>query len=151
MSAAFALDFSGDPVPCDYPRCILEAFHDGQHKFPEPKPGLQFHYDRHCVVCGRPFTILGANGQEVFSTCGSPECVLHFASHGTANAPLLCRCPQRPYPHELSVHEKLRLESPGTYAVYGDESIRFASPGMCWPWSLKLSPRVEMSTERKFA
>jgi hypothetical protein len=139
MSAAFALDFSGDPVPCDYPRCILEAFHDGQHKFPEPKPGLQFHCDRHCVVCGRPFTILGANGQEVFSTCGSAECVLHFASHGNAAAPLLCRCPQREYPHELSIHFDLRTEA-------FSPKLRHS-----WPWSLKLSPRLEMSTERKFA
>ena len=139
MSAAFALDFSGDPVPCDYPGCTLDAFHEGEHRV-QPKPGIVLrHYDRHCVVCGCPFTIYGANGQEVFSTCGQPECVLHFARHGNSPLPVTCRCPQRDYPHELAIHFDLRSES-------FNPKFRFR-----WPWSLMLSSREEPSTERKTA
>jgi len=54
-------------------------------------------------------------------------------------APLVCRCPQRDYPHELSVHAALRSE---WWAR--DKRER-------WPWSLMLSPREEPSTERKQA
>ena len=65
-------------------------------------------------------------------------------------APLLCSCDQRPYPHELSVHAKLRSERPGIYSDFYDFAVQFAPPGMRWPWALKLSPREEPSTERKF-
>lgn len=54
-------------------------------------------------------------------------------------APLLCRCPQREYPHELSVHRKARFEKPGLREVYEDQQermVRFAPDGMRWPWSL---------------
>jgi len=51
MSAAFSLDYSGDPVPCDFKGCILEAWHDGEHQF-APKKQIEWSYDRHCVVCG---------------------------------------------------------------------------------------------------
>lgn len=54
-------------------------------------------------------------------------------------APLLCRCPQRPYPHELSVHRELRSE---WWAHKRD---------LAWPWSLMASLREEPSTERKVA
>jgi hypothetical protein len=54
-------------------------------------------------------------------------------------APLLCCCPQREHPHELSVHAELRRE---WYAH---------RENLCWPWSLMLSVRVEPSTERKAA
>jgi hypothetical protein len=54
-------------------------------------------------------------------------------------APLVCTCPQRPYPHELSVHAELRAE----WWPY-----RHAPK---WPWSLMLSVREEPSTERKVA
>lgn len=66
-------------------------------------------------------------------------------------APLLCSCDQRPYPHELSVHAKLRSERPGTYSDFYDSLVQFAPPEMRWPWSLKLSPREEPSTERHFS
>jgi len=64
-------------------------------------------------------------------------------------APLLCSCCQRPYPHELSVHAKLRSEHPGTYTDFYDLPVRFAESGARWPWSLKLSRREEPSTERQ--
>lgn len=54
-------------------------------------------------------------------------------------APLLCRCPQREYPHELSVHAELRSEW----------FAHRKSPR--WPWSLMASSREEPSTERKAA
>lgn len=54
-------------------------------------------------------------------------------------SPLLCTCPQRDFPHELSVHENLWREA------FNPELKKF------WPWSLMLSPRVELSTERKAA
>lgn len=43
-------------------------------------------------------------------------------------APLTCRCPQRPWPHELSVHRLLRYES--RYAISNE-------PVMKWPWTLR--------------
>ena len=54
-------------------------------------------------------------------------------------SPLLCRCPQREHPHELSVHRKARFEKPGLREVYEDQQervVRFAPDGMRWPWSL---------------
>ena len=54
-------------------------------------------------------------------------------------APLLCRCPQREYPHELSVHAELRSE----WFAHRKQ--------LCWPWSLMASSREEPSTERKAA
>lgn len=49
--------------------------------------------------------------------------------------PLLCFCAQREFPHELSVHWRLRVES------FNPDYRRM------WPWSLMLSDRVEPSTE----
>ena len=54
-------------------------------------------------------------------------------------APLLCRCPQREYPHELSIHALIRHE-------WWKRELR-----NCWPWSLMQSLREEPSTERKAA
>lgn len=51
-------------------------------------------------------------------------------------APLLCRCPQREYPHELSVHSLIRHE-------WWRKDLRNQ-----WPWSLMQSRREEPSTER---
>jgi len=48
-------------------------------------------------------------------------------------APLLCTCRQRWYPHELCVHNQLLRESWNPELKY------------CWPWSLLLSERVELS------
>lgn len=137
MSAAFSLDFSGPQVKCDFRGCVLDAWHDGDHQF-APKE-IQWTYDRHCVVCGVPFTVLGADKAMIFDTCGSRECLLHFSRHHGFEVPLMCRCPQRPYTHEISVHSELRGES-------YNPKLKF-----CWPWSLMLSPREEPSTERKVA
>src|SRR5580698_7752973 len=52
-------------------------------------------------------------------------------------APLLCRCPQRDYPHELSVHSLIRSE-------WWKKELRGS-----WPWSLMASVREEPSTERQ--
>ncbi len=46
----------------------------------------------------------------------------------TVEIPLTCRCPQRPYPHELSVHASLRTD----WAAYGN-----GKPKNSWPWSLR--------------
>lgn len=148
MSAAFALDFSGPPVPCGFPGCVLDAYHDGNHKAAEKAP-VKWSYDRHCIVCGVPFTVLGAEPKQVFDTCGSQECLLHYARHHSAAIPIVCSCAQHPYPHELSVHKKLGAEKPGVYLDYYDNAIRFTKPGMRWPWTLRFAPNMELSTERK--
>lgn len=138
MSAAFALDYSGDPVGCDYPKCILAAFHDGEHQF-APKKEIQWSYDRHCVVCGVPFTVMGADKAMIFDTCGSEACLLHYARRFGFEVPLVCRCPQRDYPHELAIHSLIRHE-------WWRKELREK-----WPWSLMASRREEPSTERSQA
>jgi predicted nucleic acid-binding Zn ribbon protein len=135
--SAFALDYSGDPVRCDFKGCILNAWHDGEHAFAAKE--IQWTYDRHCVVCGVPFTVIGADKAYPSDTCGSQECLLHFARRWTFTVSLMCRCPQRDYPHDLAIHSQLRQES------YNPKLK------MCWPWSLCLSMREEPSTERKAA
>lgn len=137
MSAAkqFRLAPTGPEVCCDFRGCILNAWHDGDHQF--AKKEIQWTYDRHCVVCGISFTILGADKSLPAPTCGSAECLLHYAHRYGFEVPVTCRCRQRPYPHELSIHALIRSE---WYAYRKSPS---------WPWSLMLSPRVEMSTERR--
>lgn len=60
----------------------------------------------------------------------------HYSELAT-EAPLLCTCLQRDFPHDLSVHDRL-----GRDTLF-DSRLKFA-----WPWSLRL---VELSTERKTA
>ncbi len=136
MSAAFSLDYSGDPVPCDFRGCILEAWHEGEHEFPAPKLVAR-RADFHCVVCGQPFDVYGAGGQQVFRTCGAAACVEHWARHHGWDVPVTCPCPQRDYPHELSVHALIRHE-------WWKKELRDK-----WPWSLMQSVREEPSTERR--
>lgn len=136
--SAFALDYSGDPVPCDFRGCILEAWHDGDHQLAKPKP-IEWTYDRHCVVCGVPFTVIGADKSLVVHTCGQEECLAHYARRFGFETPLLCRCPQREYPHELSIHSEIRSE----WWAH--------KQNLSWPWSLMASKREEPSTERKGA
>ena len=62
-----------------------------------------------------------------------------FGDHASYEAPLLCRCPQREYPHELSIHALIRYE-------WWKRELRNS-----WPWSLMASTREEPSTERKAA
>lgn len=142
MSAAFQLDFTGPQTRCDYPGCILESFHDGDHKRAEKTP-VAWTYDRHCVVCGVPFTVLGAEAKQIFDTCGSEACLLHYARHHVAPVPVQCTCAQRPYPHGVSVHKKIGHERVGVYCDYYDFAIRFAPEGMRWPWSLRFAPDME--------
>lgn len=129
-SAALQLDFSGPPVPCSYPGCVAEAYHDGEHQFAAVKTQfpLPSQYNRACPECGRKFVVLIEGLGLYFSTCGSPECVLSFAhKHASANLPVSCTCSQRLYPHELSVHR----------------AIRFESRVWRWPWSLRAAPEME--------
>lgn len=136
MSAAFALDFSGAPVPCGYPRCTLEAFHEGNHEFPLPKFAPErIHV---CRECGVRFVIYGeADSPSDRRICDKPECLLSLASRETFAVPLMCNCPQRPYAHDIAIHALLRQEA-------FNPKVRYR-----WPWSLMLSPRVEPSTERE--
>lgn len=139
MSAAkqFALEATGPQVRCDFRGCILDAWHDGDHQF-APKE-IKWTYDRHCVVCGVPFTVLGADKSMIFDTCGSEECLLHYSRRFKFEVPLMCRCPQRDYPHELSIHALIRSE-------WWKKELRDQ-----WPWSLMQSRREEPSTERSAA
>jgi hypothetical protein len=48
--------------------------------------------------------------------------------HQEIEVPLICTCPQRPWPHEIFVHNKMRSE--------------FYQRRFEWPWSLCLSPEA---------
>jgi hypothetical protein len=62
-----------------------------------------------------------------------------FGAHQAYLAPLLCRCPQRDHPHEISVHSLIRSE-------WWKRELWDR-----WPWSLMQSRREEPSTERSAA
>lgn len=47
---------------------------------------------------------------------------------GPVEVPVMCRCPQRPWPHELAVHEHLRFD----WAAWGAGQSK-----MAWPWTLR--------------
>jgi hypothetical protein len=139
MSAAFALDFSGPRVACDYPRCILDAYHEGNHQFPALTPGIVVPQQAYtCFNCGTRFVIYGQTTPGERTVCDKPECLLALAHRDAEKivVPLLCRCPQREYPHELSIHAELKQEA-------FNPKLRDR-----WPWSLMRSRRVEPSTER---
>jgi hypothetical protein len=151
---AFTLAPPGPPAPCGYPGCSLAAFHDGDHDLPppaRPAPGKAWEDVRRCLICGTPFVVYGERIPGAARLCGSQACLVEQVRRESWGAvePLRCSCPQRPYPHELSVHTKIRHERPGTYLLYEDLSVRFAPEGLRWPWSLNLSSRVEPSTERQ--
>jgi hypothetical protein len=117
---------------------VLDAFHDGDHELAQPKPRTRPQPLHHCVVCGRGFIIFGDPAHPIPRTCGEQECVLHLCRHNTPEfLPIVCPCRQRPYPHELAIHTQIASES-------FNPKLRFR-----YPWSLMLSPRVELSTERK--
>lgn len=139
MSAAFALEPSGPAAPCGFPKCTLEAFHDGDHllaqkpdkrtDFPGPRYGK-------CIVCGAGFQFFADHAHPMPRICDSDDCFLELLRRESPKQqPILCPCGQRPYPHELSVHKLLRRES-------FNPKLRYL-----WPWSLCLSDRVEMSAE----
>jgi hypothetical protein len=138
MSAVFQLDFSGEPTPCDFPGCVLDSFHDGEHEFasaPKPAMGKAWEDVRKCVVCGTRFVIYSETFKDT-KTCSS-GCMLILAMKEAAKLEVSCPCAQRSYPHELRIHTELRGES------YNPKH-KFT-----WPWSLMLSQREEPSTERK--
>jgi len=139
MSAAFALRPPGPPAPCGFPQCTLDAFHDGEHLLPKPSKALEFpgpHYYR-CVICGTKMIEYGDPAHPHSTICDKPECGAEFCRRHPMETPLLCACPQRPYAHDLSIHKLLRSESyhPQRRFVY--------------PWSLCMSERRELSTERE--
>jgi hypothetical protein len=139
VNAVFQLDFSGDPTPCDYPGCVLESFHDGDHELaaaPNPAMGKGWEDVRKCAVCGTRFVVYSVVFKDV-RTCSS-GCMLILAMREAAKLDVSCSCPQRTYPHELRVHRELRSES-------YNPKFKFR-----WPWSLMLSQREEPSTERIF-
>ena len=141
MSAAFALQPSGPPAPCSFPKCTLEAFHDGDHLLAQkPDNRLAFPGPRygHCIVCGQGFKVFGDHACPFPSMCNNEACLAHYRQRMCgAEAPLLCCCPQRPYAHDLSVHQALRSESYNPQRKF------------LYPWSLCLSERRELSTERE--
>ena|ERR1051326_6890991 len=99
-------------------------------------------YEFHCVVCGRHMVRYADPAMHAISPdlCDSPLCLDHWCrSQPIPPQVPVCSCSQRPYPHEITVHLQLRSESynPKLYFT--------------WPWSLMLSDRAELSTERKAA
>lgn len=134
-SAAFRLEPSGPPAACSFPKCLLDAFHDGDHEIAPPAPRARPQPFHHCVVCGRGFIIYGDPAHPIPRTCGSQLCIQHLARRYAEPVPLLCPCPQRPYRHELAIHVQLRAES-------YNPKVRFR-----YPWTLCLSPRTEPSAE----
>jgi hypothetical protein len=147
MSAAFALEFSGPPVPCDFPGCTLDAFHEGEHvRGPKKDHFEAFRPKREmseiaarAVAAGVPVKI--RKGVEYLYVNDATYEYL-TGNHAAYLAPLLCSCAQRPYPHELSVHKKA-YEAPGGYMLYEDVRVQFASGEMRWPWSLRFAPNME--------
>lgn len=112
---------------------------NGLQDAPPPKPAVKSAAIRyHCVVCGRHMISYGEHAYTP-SICDSEDCLLHWAIRTAPALTPLCSCPQREYPHELSVHRELKSES-------YNPANRFR-----WPWSLVLSAREEPSTERKAA
>lgn len=136
-AATFTLEPSGPPTGCDFPGCLAESFHAGDHVLAEPQAKPRPQPAHHCVVCGRGFILYGDPAYPIPRTCGSHECVLHLCRHEATPMPILCRCPQRSYAHELAVHTQIASES-------FNPKLRFR-----YPWSLMQSSRVEPSTERR--
>lgn len=117
MSAAFALEASAPPLA------------------EKPKQDNLPRYGE-CIVCGAGFQFFADHAHPMPRTCGSRDCLMELLRRESpAQQPLLCRCPQRPFPHELSLHKLLRRESFNPRHRYK------------WPWSLCLSDQVEMSAE----
>jgi hypothetical protein len=138
MSAAFSLDYSGDPVPCDFPGCVLDAFHAGDHEFRSEAEnnarlmGTANHYG----VNTRSYNG-SAQKREMDEQRKVTTAIYEAKPRAEFTAPLSCRCPQRDYPHELSVHSLIRSE-------WWKKELRGS-----WPWSLMASVREEPSTERR--
>ena len=150
MSAAFQLDFSGPQVPCNFPGCTLSAYHDGDHEFLS-----QAELNARAAAAVTSYGVgtksynASAEKREMERQRESATARYEEGPHKAVLVPLMCSCSQRPYPHELSVHTRIRSEKPGVYTDFYDSVVRFASGEMRCPWSLCLGVRLEMSTERK--
>jgi hypothetical protein len=137
-SAAFRLEPSGPPTACDFPKCVLDAFHTGNHEFEQPKPIVVSSGRRYrCTICKCAVIKYGEYVPGSADLCDSQECLRAWCIITSNEAPLLCPCPQRSYPHELAIHAQIASEA-------FNPKLRFR-----YPWSLMLSQRVEMSTERR--
>lgn len=81
-----------------------------------------------CRACGAKFVIFGGARIER-STCGEQGCIQLLARLEARFTKLdvTCRCPQREYPHELSIHR----------------AVKFESRVVRWPWSLRFAPDME--------
>lgn len=111
----------------------LQLFPDPPAPRPAPTKGPRRFL---CLICKRPVLVYGEPGAYPNDLCDSQECLLAWCATSAFVVPLLCRCPQRPYSHELKVHSSVRVESYNPKLKHR------------WPWSLMLSPRSEPSTER---
>jgi hypothetical protein len=137
MSAAFQLDFTGPQTRCDFPGCVLDSFHDGDHLFAK-SPVMPIASAAHKIAVARE------NGAHSVTLSRSEWTALWLKDNSRpTEVPILCTCAQRPYPHEVTVHDKIGIERPGVYLDYYDTAIRFAPEGMRWPWSLRRAPKME--------
>ena len=141
MSASFTLDYSGPATPCDFPGCTAGAFHEGEHQFlsqqekNERLAAAVTSYGVGTRSYNRSPERLEVDRQRAEATARYESA----AHHHEITLPIYCSCPQRPYPHELSIHSEIRQES-------FNPKLRTR-----WPWSLMQSSREEPSTERKEA
>jgi hypothetical protein len=125
--AAFALEPMGEPAPCGFPRCVLDAYHEGDHHLaPIERPSIQPVFV--CRECKKKFVIYGKSVGVERLTCGSEECILSSCRREANKIPVACRCRQRSYAHDLSVHR----------------AIKFESGPMRWPWTLRYAPDMEL-------
>jgi hypothetical protein len=128
MSAAFQLDFTGPQTRCDFPNCIGDAFHDGDHIFAKT-PMMAV------ASAARKIADAEEKGQRSVVLSRAEWSPLWMKEHSQPTVmPVVCLCAQRPYPHELSVHKKVGHEWPGSYSDYKE---------MRWPWSLRFAPDME--------
>ena len=138
MSAAFTLDYSGPEVPCDFPGCTKHAFHEGDHEFLS-----QAELNERAAAAVTSYGVgtrsynRSAEKREMDRQQQIATARYEAQSHEPIEVALTCCCPQRSYPHELSIHFDLRSES-------YNPARRFR-----WPWALCLSERGEPSAERK--
>lgn len=128
MSAAFQLDFSGPQTLCDFPGCVLYSFHDGEHQFmsaEEKNERLTAAVTSYGV--GTRSYNRSAEKKELDRQRAEATARYEASQHREIEVPVSCTCPQRPYPHELSIHR----------------AIKFESREARWPWSLRWVPEME--------
>ena len=181
MSTAFQLDFTGPQTRCDFPGCIANAYHEGQHQFlseqeknerlaaavtsygvgtrsynrsaekremdrQRAESTARYQEQREATIAqfalSQGIPVVNHKGE---ASIRVSDATFEYLSrhHGPILVPLRCTCAQRPYPHELSVHQKVRHERVGQYLDYYDLPCRFAPEEMRWPWSLRFAPDME--------